>query len=128
MKRKIDLASNEKIVWKVVRTENGQLESVVHGHGYTVEYGLNSITTPRLQDSKLFAFKTRNAAREFSHGFGRVVYKAIATNVEEATIVAREYWDSESIRSFWKNNNGNFKFSPEKTVTCDSIKLIEKSR
>jgi hypothetical protein len=101
-------------------------------YDYEVEYKVGEPTFPKIAGTKLFAFRTLKAARNYVFGGGNVViFRCEATGVISLPMAASHY---PAIPDFWRAMGGererlrspDVMRSPSWTVGCDSITLLER--
>jgi len=151
----VDLAENEKIVYKVVREEGTiysdkyALTSCFAPKDYIVKYAVGKCSKPKKRNTKLFAFGRVDFAKKFMRsmqGNDFLMYKCVATNVvqhreiKSAKIANGTHrCDSNELYDHiwvlikkWLSGERRLDWHigeaamPQGTVLCDSIKLVEK--
>jgi len=138
--------------YKVVTKIDGKYYSVSNLYNsrleHTLEYAINTITRPKIKNSKLFVFNDKASALKLFMDTGWAVEKCVftceITNPQPCPIISLS--DLEEIQKFWEifdeiNNmlmqNKTIydvynKYSsivqlymaPNNTVVCDTVKLI----
>ena len=127
------------IGYKVVtRTNEGILRSANYGfsdmpehRAFTIDYTPNELTLPKLTNTKLLAFLTKEHAFAFRSIPSHEVWKAqLISAVRVKYIVDAEnviFINAENIKAFWRNHNKNLRMiAPEGTVACVGVILLEK--
>jgi hypothetical protein len=92
-------------------------------------YKIGKVTTPKIKGSKLFAFKTLEAARSFISGGGSEykIFKCVGTNPtnkKRMPVSEAEYIDT--MRAFWSRKLKGSLPVPRGTVFCDTIELTKR--
>lgn len=127
-----------KYVYKIVGSsnntgseENTYASGYVQEKGVRVTYKIGKFTFPIIKGSKLFAFRTLQAAKDYAarSSYGKHVFQAIAKKGKRrftrGYVLYIDQYEQE-FRSFWnrKGTHGWYPV-PKNTVFCDAIKLIE---
>jgi hypothetical protein len=122
----------------VIRTDEGILRSANYGRSdnpeyraFTVDYIPNELTLPKLANTKLLAFSTKEHAFAFQFHALHEVWKAqLISAVRIRYIVDAEdinIINAENIKAFWHNRNKNIRMlAPKGTVACVGVILLEK--
>ncbi len=125
-------------VYKVVR-ENlfSARASSWDDENYAVQYLVDTWVQPKKDNTKLFAFKTFEAARDFKHG-REIIYLAHALNPRNVQVVCNNiflvsrFWEAfESLEEKRRikltdfEMDGDVRIVPG-TIMCDKIKLIKR--
>lgn len=120
------------IFWKVVRNDGEFLWSYIKnfsdiGENILVKYEIGQWAFPVIPNSKLFCFKTKEAAL---NSCGNIIGdEAWEVEVGSVETPARQIPDvlEEEIVDFWLTGDGlNLAFCPNDTVWTDKVKLIKK--
>ena len=127
------------IGYKVVtRTDNGTLRSANYGlsnsqehRAFTIDYIPNELILPKLVNTKLLAFSTKEYAFAFKFAPLHEVWKAqLISAVRVKYIADAENYrilNAENIKAFWHSRNKNIRMlAPQGTVACVGVILLEK--
>lgn len=150
-----DLQPNERVVWKVVKkTDDGKLKSctvcrsesskMYNGFDPALIYDIGVEVKPKIPNSKIFSFKTRQHARDFKSSFcepdreNMIIFKSIGTDVVDADYRLDHIMPLDGENrwfNFWEKKAYSHLCSsyfivesvPSGTKLCSSIKLINKA-
>ena len=115
----------------ILRSANYGLSSMPEHRAFTVDYTPNELTLPKLTNTKLLAFLTKEHAFAFTKIPSHEVWKAqLISAVRVKYIVNAENFmiiNAENIKTFWRNHNKNLRMiAPTGTVACVGVILLEK--
>jgi hypothetical protein len=116
--------------YKVLTERNGKLYSAVADEVLVQRYNKTKVNKPKFAKSKLFVFKTLQAALNFKN-HEHVIYEVEATNATEpkSNIVWAVFAPRRAFVNFWKGkflNPGSLTSPPNGTLLASSVKLIKK--
>lgn len=126
------------IVYKIVtREENGRLRSCIkateaYKRDFEVEYCIGQVSYPHLKGSALFAFKTKQYAKDFIRNKlcprlgNRHIFESTATRVRTKGFITHgcyrfaEFWKRSLLKRKATGSN-----PPEGTLFCSTITLLK---
>ena len=126
------------IGYKVVFNNDGILRSANFGgsnttehRAFTIDYIPNELILPKLVNTKLLAFSTKEYAFAFKFAPLHEVWKAqlisavrvkYIVNAKDPCII-----NAKNIKAFWHSRNKNIRMlAPQGTVACVGVILLEK--
>jgi len=129
------MRTNDRIVYKVVRINDGRFRSAMHGSlddKYSLVYSIGVKTTPVI--GRIFIFKDLNSAELFKkvNFFTTNILKGVATDVGFPKLLADGFMYVNDLLSFWDNKLkkkklhwSEIKYIPKGTLSCSSFTPTE---
>ena len=116
------------IYYKVLR-EN-LLSATTYTRGVEVQYKVDEWIKPQVENTKLMVFETFELAKRFCDKLcgQRYIYSCEVANPQPAPAKLCSVWSEQKYGAFWENKvNENLINlpSPQGTIICDAVKLIE---
>ena len=112
---KVLLHGRKSLIFRRGNTRNGMI------------YKVNVKTYPKLKNSKLFFFKYKGDAENFSGdlSYRVTIVPCIASNPIKAVALISSFLDSSEIESYWSNKKlVACRYPPDGTYFADAIKCL----
>jgi hypothetical protein len=114
----------KKVVYKVVDIVGRKLLSAYAPKETRQSYCIGKTTLP-VKGTKLFVFTKFKDAKEYA-GFGKVIYKALATNIEHNGWLDYDIHDIKQLRYMFATHESMSPSVFTSCAVCDSVKLIKR--